>query len=159
MSVHVTTTGAILSTHHPSTSRPAGWVVGMSVFAAIIMLMIGIFHAVQGLVALVRSTRSTSSVPATYSLSTSPVWRIHLGLEYRICSCGILLIAAGFGIRRRAAVSLVGRNRLCRADSMIANFLFIPYYPVWWYLVLVVALQPSSSIWALCVYNEDAAHA
>ena len=41
-----------------------------------------------------------------------------------------------------------GRTRL------IANFLFIPYYPVW--SILIVALDVAV-IWALCVWNRDTA--
>ena len=38
--------------------------------------------------------------------------------------------------------------------SMLANFLFIPYYPVW--SLLIIALNVYV-IWALCVYDRDAA--
>jgi hypothetical protein len=38
--------------------------------------------------------------------------------------------------------------------SMIANFLFVPYYPVW--SLLIIALDVSV-IWALCSYDREAA--
>ena len=137
-----------LSTHHPSTSRPAGWVVGMSAFAAIIMLMIGIFHAVQGLVALFANEIYLVGARYVFALDLTTWGWIHLLV-------GILLIAAGFGIRTgRLWARSVGIA--CAVLSMIANFLFIPYYPVWSLLVVALAFFV---IWALCVYNEDAAHA
>jgi hypothetical protein len=40
--------------------------------------------------------------------------------------------------------------------SMIANFLFIPYYPLW--SLLIIALDVFV-IWALCSYDRDAAAA
>jgi hypothetical protein len=40
------------------------------------------------------------------------------------------------------------------ALSLIANFLFIPYYPLW--SILIVALDVTV-IWALCVWNRDTA--
>ena len=40
--------------------------------------------------------------------------------------------------------------------SMIANFLFVPYYPVW--SLLIIALDVFV-IWALCLYSRDAARA
>jgi len=37
---------------------------------------------------------------------------------------------------------------------MILNFLFIPYYPVWSLLIIALNILV---IWALCVFNRDAA--
>ena len=47
-------------------ARPAGWVVGLSLFAGVIMIITGVFNAMEGVVALAR-TRSTSPPPATSS--------------------------------------------------------------------------------------------
>jgi len=137
------------SAYHPTpSSRPAGWVVGMTAVAVLMMVMIGIFHAVEGLVALF--TNEIYLVGARYVFAfdlTAWAW-IHLVL-------GIVLIAAGIGVRtgqlwaRSVGIGFV-------VLSMIANFLFIPYYPVW--SLLIIALD-FFVIWALCVYNEDAAKA
>jgi hypothetical protein len=40
--------------------------------------------------------------------------------------------------------------------SMLANFLFIPYYPVWSLLIITLNVFV---IWALCVFDRDAAAA
>ena len=129
-------------------ARPAVWVVGMTAFAVIMMVMIGIFHAVEGLAALF--TNEIYLVGARYVFAfdlTAWGW-IHLLL-------GVVLIVAGIGVRtgqlwaRSVGIGFV-------VLSMIANFLFIPYYPVW--SLLIIALD-FFVIWALCVYNEDAAKA
>jgi hypothetical protein len=147
MSVPPEQTGRSASRPVPS-SRPADWVVGMSAFAVIILVMVGIFHAVQGLVALF--TNEIYLVGARYVFAldlTTWAW-IHLLL-------GILLIAAGIGIRTgQLWARSVGIG--FAALSMIANFLFIPYYPLWSLLVLALDFFV---IWALCLYNEDAARA
>ena len=131
-----------------SSAHPAGWVVGMAAFAVIMMVMISIFHAIEGLSALF--TNEIYLVGARYVFAfdlTAWGW-IHLLL-------GILLIVAGLGVRtgqlwaRSVGIGLV-------AVSMIGNFLFIPYYPLW--SVLIIALDVFV-IWALCVYNKDAAQA
>ena len=44
--------------------------------------------------------------------------------------------------------------RYLAALSMLANFAFIPYYPVW--SLAIIALNVFV-IWALCVYNRDTA--
>ena len=131
-----------------SNTRPAGWVVGMTAFAVIMMVMIGIFHAVEGLVALFKNEIYVVGARYVFAFDLTAWGWIHLLL-------GIVLIVAGIGVRtgqlwaRSVGIGFV-------VLSMIANFLFIPYYPVW--SLLIIALD-FFVIWALCVYNEDAATA
>ena len=136
-------------TDYPSAtyqSRPAGWVVGMSVFASIIMITIGVFHIVQGLAALFRNEIYVVGAQYVFSFDLTAWGWIHL-------LAGILLVAAGFAILKGnlwARSVGVGFAVL----SMIANFLFLPYYPVW--SLLIIALDVFV-IWALCLYSgEDA---
>ena len=129
-------------------ARPAGWVVGMSAFAVVMMVMIGIFHVVEGLAALFTNEVYLVGVQYVFSFDLSAWGWVHLLL-------GILVIAAGVGVRtgqlwaRSVGIGLV-------AISMIGNFLFLPYYPAWSLLIIVLDFFV---IWALCVYNEDAARA
>jgi hypothetical protein len=129
--------------YHP---EPAGWVVGVTLFAATMMAVIGFFHVVQGLAALFQN--EIYVVGAQYVLSfdlTAWGW-IHL-------LAGILLIAAGFAITTgRVWARSVGIG--FAVLSMIANFLFLPYYPVW--SLLIIALDVFV-IWALCVYTGEGA--
>jgi len=129
-------------------TRPAGWVVGMTAFAVLMMVMIGIFHAVEGLVALFNNEIYVVGARYVFALDITAWGWIHLLL-------GIVLIVAGIGVRtgqlwaRSVGIGFV-------VLSMIANFLFLPYYPVW--SLLIIGLD-FFIIWALCVYNEDAAKA
>jgi hypothetical protein len=131
-----------------SGTRPAGWVVGMTAFAVLMMVMIGIFHAVEGLVALFNNEIYVVGARYVFAFDLAAWGWIHLLL-------GIVLIVAGIGVRtgqlwaRSVGIGFV-------VLSMIANFLFMPYYPVW--SLLIIALD-FFIIWALCVYNEDAAEA
>jgi hypothetical protein len=127
-------------------SRPAGWVVGMSVFAAIVMITIGIFHVVQGLAALFRNEIYLVGAQYVFSFDLTAWGWIHL-------LAGILLIAAGSAILKgKVWARSVGVG--FAVLSMIANFLFLPYYPVW--SVLIITLDVFV-IWALCLYSaEDA---
>ena len=131
-----------------SGTRPAGWVVGITAFAVLMMVMIGIFHAVEGLVALFNNEIYLVGPRYVFAFDLTAWGWIHLLL-------GIVLIVAGIGVRtgqlwaRSVGIGFV-------VLSMIANFLFIPYYPVW--SLLIIALD-FFVIWALCVYNEDAAKA
>jgi hypothetical protein len=122
--------------------RPAGWVVGMSVFAALIMIMVGLFHMVEGLTALLDNEIYTVGVRYLFSFDVMVWGWIHLAV-------GVLLIAAGFAMRtRRLWARSVGI--VFASLSMITSFLFIPYYPVW--SLLIIALD-FFIIWAMCAYT------
>ena len=123
-------------------SRPAGWVVGMSVFAALVMIMVGFFHAVEGLAALFDNEIYTVDVRYVFSFDVTAWGWIHLVV-------GVLLMAAGFAMQtRRLWARSVGIG--FASLSMMASFLFIPYYPVW--SLLIIALD-FFIIWALCAYT------
>ena len=66
---------------------------------------------------------------------------------------GILLIAAGVGVTTgRVWARSVGIG--FAVLSMIANFLFLPYYPLWSLLIITLDV---SVIWALCVFISEGA--
>jgi hypothetical protein len=135
--------GHRFDTYHP---RPAGWVVRMSVFAALVMIMVGFFHAVEGLTALLDSEIYTVGVRHLFSFDVMAWGWIHLVV-------GVLLIAAGFAMRtRRLWARSVGI--VFASLSMIASFLFVPYYAVW---SLVIIVLDFFIIWAMCAYTGSGA--
>ena len=119
----------------------------MDAFAVIMMVMIGVFHAIEGLAALFTteiylvgpdmSSPSTSPHGVDPPVARDPAHRCRLGRP------------------DGAAVGAFSRNRLGRSQHDW-ELLFIPYYPLW--SVLIIALD-FFVIWALCVYNKDAAQA
>jgi hypothetical protein len=132
--------------HRPGTSRPdpAGWVVGVTLFAATMMAVIGFFHVVQGLAALFQNQIYVTSARYIFSFDLTTWGWVHLLV-------GILLLATGFAIttgRVWARSAGIGVAVL----SMIANFLFLPYYPVW--SLLIIALDVFV-IWALCAFTRE----
>jgi len=64
---------------------------------------------------------------------------------------GILLIATGFAIATgQVWARSVGIG--FAVLSMIANFMFLPYYPVWSLLIIAIDVFV---IWALCVFTRE----
>ena len=118
----------------------------MSVFAALVMIMAGFFHAVEGLAALLGTEIYAVGVQYLFSFDVMVWGWIHLVV-------GVLLMAAGFAMQtRRLWARSVGI--VFASLSMIASFLFIPYYPVW--SLLIIALD-FFIIWALCAYTGSGA--
>jgi hypothetical protein len=122
------------------------WVMGLAVFAGALMITVGIFQVIAGLVALFQN--EIYVVGQQYAVSfdvTSWGW-IHLLV-------GVLLVGAGCGVITGQLWARVVGIALA-VLSMIANFMFLPYYPFW---ALVIIALDVFVIWALCSYDREAA--
>jgi len=118
--------------------------VGTSVFAGTFMVLIGILHAIQGVVALVNDTFYVVGEKWTFSFDVTTWGWIHLLL-------GIVVAFAGFFVFR-GAVWARTIGVLLAAFSAIVNFTWLPYYPVW---ALVVIALDVLVIWALTIHGRD----
>jgi hypothetical protein len=127
-------------------SPPANWVVGLSLFAGVMMILAGLFNAMEGLVALFRNEVYVVGPRYIFAFDLTTWGWIHLIVGIVVAGAGFALMSGRlFGRVIGIAVAVL---------SMLANFLFIPYYPVW--SLLIIALNVFV-IWALCVYDRDAA--
>jgi hypothetical protein len=128
-------------------SKPvSGWAVGFTAFAGAIMLLVGIFQAFAGLAAILNDEFFVRRPNYTYDIDISGWGWIHLII-------GLIVAAAGFAVFSGATWARAVGITIALL-SAIANFFFIPIYPVW--AVLIIALD-IIVIWALASYTEDAA--
>jgi hypothetical protein len=133
----------------PEPSRPvSGWAVGFTAFAGAIMLMVGIFQTFAGLAALFNDDFLVRAPNYTYDIDITGWGWIHLII-------GLFVAAAGFAVFSGATWARAVGITLALL-SAIANFFFIPVYPVW--AVLIIALD-IVVIWALSQYTEEAVEA
>lgn len=133
---------------YASNPGPSPWAGGLSTFAGILMIIAGVFGAIEGLVALFRNEVYVAGPRYVFAFDLTSWGWIHLIV-------GIVVAAAGVAVMSgRLWGRMVGIT--IAVLSMLANFLFIPYYPVW--SLLIIALNVFV-IWALCVYNREAAAA
>jgi hypothetical protein len=117
-----------------------GPVKGMAgaMFAAVMMLTLGVFQAIQGLVAIFNDDWYVRSAHYTFDLDITAWGWIHLIIGIAVGLTGFALFLG----RTWAAATALFLAML----SALASFFFIPYYP-WWSL-LVIALD-AWVIWAL----------
>ena len=124
----------------------SGWAVGGTVFAAVLMMIAGVFQVIAGITAIVKDKFFVSAPNYLLTFDVSRWGWIHLAF-------GALLVIGGFFVlrgdtwARAVAIALVSL-------SAIANFLFLPYYPFW---ALVVIAIDVFVIWALASYGRRAA--
>jgi hypothetical protein len=122
----------------PDGPRVSGWVSGGVVFAATVLVMVGIFQVIEALVALLDDDFYVVRRNYTFDLDVTAWGWIHLILGLVLVVVGLALFAG----REWAAISAV----VFAGWSAVANFLFIPYYPLW--SILAIALNVWV-IWAL----------
>ncbi len=124
--------------------EPTGW-VGWIVFAGTMMVVVGIIHIFQGLVALFNDD---------YYLVAKSGLTIHLdytGWGWTHIILGAIVAAAGLGLyagRMWARVVGVGVAVL----SLLVNFAFIAAYPFWSTIVIAVDVFV---IFALTVHGKE----
>jgi hypothetical protein len=123
---------------------PAPWMAGMTTFAGVLLIIAGAFDVIEGLVALFRNEVYVAGRDYVFAFDLTTWGWTHLII-------GAVVAAAGFAVLsgqvwgRSVGVGIA-------VLSMLANFLFIPYYPVW--SLLIIALN-FFVIWALIAYKRD----
>lgn len=102
--------------------RVGGGVGGPATFAGVLLVLVGVFHAVQGLVAVTSDT--FFAIKADYLAGASfTTW----GWAHIVI--GVVAAAAGAALLRGAEWAR-GVAVIVATISMFASFLWIPYYPV-----------------------------
>ena len=132
----------------PGRRTVSGWAVGLIVFAAAIMIMVGAFQIIAGLAAIFDDQFYVVSRNYVFDLDVTAWGWIHTLL-------GLLLVFAGWGIFSGATWARA-TGMVLAGLSAIANFFFIPYYPVW--SIAIIALDVLV-IWALSVWDSREARA
>ena len=129
----------------PYEKAPTGW-VGWVLFAGVMMVMLGTFEAIVGLVALFKDDYYlVASSRLVVSVSYTGWGWLHLIL-------GIVAFCAGLGV-------IVGQTWarvigiILATISAVVNLAFIAAYPVW--SVLVIAIDVVV-IYALAVHGREA---
>jgi hypothetical protein len=122
----------------------SGWAVGFILFAAILMIMSGIFQALQGLIAIFENEFYVATRNYTFQFDATSWGWIHLLL-------GLVVAFAGYGLLSGRTWARVVAITLA-VLSAIANFLFIPYYPFWSLLIITLDIFV---IWAVCAHGGD----
>ena len=121
------------------------WASGLTLFAAAMMMIGGVWHALAGIAALVHDDVYGTTPEYIYSFDLTGWGWIQLLL-------GILVAVAGFAILKGQIWARFGGIALA-CLSLIASFLFMPLYPLW--ALSIIALDVFV-IWALTTYRREA---
>jgi hypothetical protein len=131
-------------TYETNDSKYSSWAVGWAGFAGIMLIMIGIFDVIQGLVALFNDEFYVVTQGWVFEFDITAWGWIQLIL-------GIILIASGVGI---FSGNVAGRTVgvIAAGLAAIVNFAWLPYYPIWSIIIISISV---AIIWALTAHGRD----
>lgn len=127
-----------------ATRHPSGW-TGWVGFGGLMLVLVGLFHAVDGLVALLDEGYYAVG-PAGMAVHIDyTVWGwLHLGL-------GVLAVAVGIGVLSGRPVAQAAAAVIAAASALV-HLVFIPAYPVWSIIVITLDVLV---IYALVVHGHE----
>jgi hypothetical protein len=127
-----------------SQKQGSDWAAGWISFAGFMMILLGSFHAVAGLVGIIDDQFYVSTQKYIFQFDRTTWGWIHLLV-------GIIVVLAGFGVFSGALwARIVGV--ILAVVSAIAAFAWLPYYPIWGIAIIVVAI---AVIWALTMHGRE----
>jgi hypothetical protein len=114
------------------------WAQGGMIFAAAMLLMLGIWQIFMGIAAIAKGEFFVQAPNYIYKFNVGAWGWIHLII-------GIIMVLAGFFLFQGAAWARA-LGIVIALLSAISNFFFLPYYPFW--SIVVIAIDVFV-IWAL----------
>jgi hypothetical protein len=119
------------------------WAAGGTIFAGMMLVIAGVLAILEGIVGIAKdAVYVVTRGDYTYKFDVTAWGWIHLIL-------GVIAVAVGYGLlsgapwARYAGILIAGL-------SMIANFMFLPYQPIW--SIIMIAID-TFIIWALATYH------
>ncbi|WP_327181900.1 DUF7144 family membrane protein [Streptomyces sp. NBC_01334] len=134
-------------THAPSAkghTAKQNWAEGLMVFAAVTLMLAGVLDIFRGIMGIAEDDVFLSTRNYVFAFDLTGWGWIHLAL-------GAVAVIVSMGLFQSATWARVAGVAIAGL-IVIANFLSLPYYPVW--SVVMIAFS-GFIIWALCVVKPD----
>jgi hypothetical protein len=131
-------------THRGMRAGRTAW-VGWVYFAGMMLVLLGSFNVIEGLVALFNDQYYVPTAEGLLVFDLTGWGWVHLII-------GVLAIVVGVGLYTGAVWARVGGVLLAGVNA-VAQLMFLSAYPVW--AVIVIALDVLV-IWALVVHGDEA---
>ncbi|MET8663876.1 DUF7144 family membrane protein [Streptomyces tendae] len=132
------------ATHtRPAHTARQDWATGLAAFAAVMLFLAGLLTLFRGIMAIAEDDVFVTTPNYVFQFDLTGWGWIHLALGAlaMVVSAGLLKTATWARVTGVAIAGLV----------IIANFLSLPYYPVWSVVMITIS---GFIIWALCVMKR-----
>ena len=133
-----------MSATYETPSQPSGWAMGWATFAAIMLIVGGIWGVIVGIAAIAEDEFFVVTPEWVFQFDATTWGWTHLivGVAFVVSGIGIF---SGNVLARTVGVIVAGL-------SAIANFAWLPYSPVWAIVAIAVDI---AIIWALTAHGRD----
>ncbi|MGZ9275464.1 MAG: DUF7144 family membrane protein [Nitrospira sp.] len=131
-------------TVQPKAANYSGLAAGFSVFAAVMMMMIGVFQAIAGLVALFNSSFYVVGEKWVFQFNTTTWGWVHLILGIVVFFAGAALFSGAVWARTVGVILSV--------IVAVLSFAWLPWYPIWAIILITLTVFV---IWALTAHGRD----
>ena len=125
-------------------ARPDAVAVGIITAAAVVLILAGVLNAMQGVVALATNEFYVVTQRWLFQFDVTTWGWVHILLGLIAAATGVALLTGAFWARLLGVI--------IAAVSIVANFLWLPYYPVW---ALIIIAFDVFVIWALTTHGQD----
>lgn len=122
----------------------SGWAIGWTWFAAVMMWIIGGWHAIAGLVGIVNDEFYAVTPEYIFQFDVTAWGWIHLIAGIVVFIAGIYLLSGQVWARTIGVIMAI--------ISILVNFAWLPWYPFWSILMIAAG---GFVIWALTVHGRD----
>jgi hypothetical protein len=122
----------------PQPPEVSSWAAGGILFASTMLVLVGFYQALTGLVAVLNEDFYVDTRNYTFDLDVGAWGWLHLAL-------GTVAVVVGIGLIRRTTWAGVAAILIAML-SALANFLFIPYQPIWSLVMIAIDMW---IIWSL----------
>ena len=111
--------------------QPSAWAAGYAAFAGVVLILIGFFQAVAGIVAIVDDQFYVVGQEYVFQFDVTTWGWIHLII-------GIIVLLAGFGVFTGNVLARTVGVIVAGISALVA-FAWLPWYPIW--AVVIIALD------------------
>lgn len=133
-----------MTVENPNRPTRTGFAVGATFAAAIILVAAGLLSLLQGIAAVAKDELFVAGIEYTYEFDLTTWGWIHIVV-------GVLAVAIGLGLFTGAMWARVA-GLIIAAISIVINFLWLPYYPLWGVVVIALDLV---IMWAIVAWRDD----
>ncbi|MCD9874836.1 DUF7144 family membrane protein [Streptomyces guryensis] len=131
-------------TPHRHAPRTMAAAAGLTVFAAVMLMIAGVLDIFRGIMAIAKDDVFVNTPNYVFKFDLTSWGWIHVAL-------GAVSVIVSLGLFTTATWARVGGVAIASL-LIIANFLSVPYYPMW---SLTLIAMFGFIIWALCVVRRD----
>jgi len=124
--------------------EPSGWAIGWTAFAGIMMVLMGGWWIITGLVAIINEEFFVVGEEYIFQFDVTTWGWIHLIL-------GIIILISGFGLFT-ANVWARTVGVIIAVIAALVGFAWLPWYPIWAIIFIAVSV---AIIWALTAHGHD----